>query len=110
MNEIYNFHPEHLSNEQLAELKKIVLAEEEKRRKAKEYEVVLNLRNALRDFIDSGAYAEFSCSAREECEIAGDTECNTDDGDEYAEVLVEVFENSILRTILNELTRCLGDY
>ena len=110
MNETYNFHPEHLSNEQLAELKKIVLAEEEKRRKAKEHKVILNLRDALREFIDSGAWIEYSCSVKNECEIVEGTECNTADGDEWAEVHVEVFDNIVLRTILNELTRCLGDY
>ena len=110
MNEIYNFHPEHLSNEQLAELKKIVLVEEEKRRKAKEYEVVLKLRDALRDFIDSGAWAEFSCPIEQECEVVEGTECNTLDGDDYAEVHIEVFDNIVLRTILNELSRNLGNY
>ena len=110
MNEIYNFHPEYLSDEQFAELKKIVLVEEEKRRKAKEYEVVLNLRNALREFMDSEAWIEYSCSVQEECEIVECSECNTADGDEYAQVYVDVFDNDVLRGILNELTRCLGDY
>lgn len=110
MNEIYNFYPEHLSNEQLAELKKIVLEEEEKRRKAKEYEVVLNLRDALREFVDSGAWGEFSCSIQEECEVVECSECNTADGDEYAEVHIEVFDIGVLQAILNELTRNLGNY
>ena len=110
MNEIYNFYPEHLTNEQLAELKKIITAEEEKRRKAKEYEGVLTLRNALRDFLDSGAWSEFSCSTIEECEIASGTECNNADGDEWEDVHIEVFNNNVLYTILNELTRCLGNY
>lgn len=110
MNDTYNFYPEHLTNEQLAELKKIIIAEEEKRRKEKEYQVVLNLRNALRDFLDSGAWSEFSCHTTEECEVASGTECNTADGDEWADVYVEVFNNNILYTILNELTRGLGNY
>ena len=110
MNNTYNFYPENLSNEELAELKKIILAEEEKRRKEKEYQIVLNLRNALRDFLDSGAWSDFSCSTIEECEVASGTERNTADGDEWAEVHIEVFNNNVLYTILNELTRGLGNY
>jgi hypothetical protein len=109
MNNTYNFYPEHLTNEQLAELKKIILAEEEKRTKEKEYQVLLNLRNSLREFMESGIWLE-SCSIREECEIVDGTECNTADGDEWAEVHIEVFSDAILRAILNELTRNLGDY
>ena len=110
MNEIYNFHPEHLSNEQLAELKKIVLEEEEKRRKAEEYKIVINLRDALREFIDSEAWMDYSASIEQACEVVECTECNTADGDEWAEVHVEVFDDAILRGILNELTRNLGNY
>lgn len=110
MNETYNFYPEHLSNEQLAELKKIILAEEEKRREAEKYRVVLNFRDALHDFIECGIWADFSCSVKEDCEIVEGTECNTADGDEWAEVHIEIFNNIILRTMLNELTRSLGDF
>ena len=110
MNETYNFYPEHLSNEQLAELKKIILEEEEKRRKAEEYKVVINLRNALREFLDSEAWMDFSISIEQTCEVVAGTECNTADGDDWAEVHVEVFDNALLRAMSNELTRCLGDY
>ena len=110
MNNTYNFHPDNLSNEELAELKKIIVAEEEKRRKEKEYQVVLNLRNALREFIDSEAWMDYSASIEQACEVVECTECNTADGDEWAEVHVEVFDDAILRGILNELTRNLGNY
>lgn len=88
------------------------LNEEKKRReKKKKYEVALNLRNALREFLDSGAECDYSMvmglSGCELLDIEVECDCNWYKDDlNYVEF--DPFDTDILREIMNELTRCLG--
>lgn len=90
------------------------LNEEKKRReKKKQYEITLNLRNALREFLDSGAECDYSMvMGLSGCDLLDiDVECDCDWGREdinYVEF--DPFDTEILKNICNELTRCLGKF
>jgi hypothetical protein len=87
------------------------LNEEKKRReKEKRYEVALNLRNALRDFLDNEAECDYSLvfgmSGCDLLDIEVDNVCDWCKEDvNYVEF--DPFDSCLLREIMNELTRCL---
>ena len=100
-----------MSNEELA-LAIIELNEEKQRReKEKKYQVALNLRNALREFLDSGAECDYSLvygiSGGELLGIEVESDCDYGTEDiNYVEF--DPFDTMILKEIMNELTRSLG--
>lgn len=100
-----------LDNEGLALAIKELNEEKQRREKEKKYQVALNLRNALREFLDSGAECDYSVvmglSGCDLLDIA--VECDCDYGREdinYVEF--DPFDTMILKEIMNELTRSLG--
>lgn len=100
-----------MSNEDIALAINELNEEKQRREKEKKYQVALNLRNALREFLDSGAECDFSMvmglSGCDLLDIA--VECDCDYGREdinYVEF--DPFDTMILKEIMNELTRSLG--
>lgn len=100
-----------LDNEGLALAIKELNEEKQRREKEKKYQVALNLRNALREFLDSGAECDYSLvygiSGGDllDIEVENDCEWYKDDLN-YVEF--DPFETCLLREIMNELTRSLG--
>jgi hypothetical protein len=100
-----------MSNEELALAIKELNEEKQRREKEKKYQLALNLRNALRDFLDSGAECDYSmimslsgCDLLD-LEVENDCDWCLDDVN-YVEF--DPFDTSVLREIMNELTRSLG--
>ena len=88
------------------------LNEEKKRREnEKKYQVALNLRNALREFLDSGAECDYSMvygmSGCDLLDLEVDNDCDWCK-DDLNFVEFNPFETCLLREIMNELTRSLG--
>lgn len=87
------------------------LNEEKKRREQqKKYQIALNLRNALRDFLDCEAECDYSIvygiSGGDLLDIEVECDCNWYKDDlNYVEF--DPFDTCLLREIMNELTRCL---
>lgn len=97
-----------MSNEEIVLAINELNEEKQRREKQKKYQIALNLRNALREFLDNGVECDFSriycMSGNELLGIACD--CEIEDLD-YVEF--DPFDTGILREILNELTRSLGE-
>lgn len=100
-----------MSNEELALAIKELNEEKQRREKEKKYQVALNLRNALREFLDSGAECDYSVVyGMSGCDLLDiEVECDCDYGKEDVNyVEFDPFDSCLLREILNELTRSLG--
>lgn len=100
-----------MSNEELALAIKELNEEKQRREKQKKYQIALNLRNALRDFLDSGAECDFSMvmgiAGCDLLDIEVDNDCDwCKDDINYVEF--DPFDTWVLREIMNELTRSLG--
>ena len=100
-----------MSNEELVLAINELNEEKKRREKEKKYQVALNLRNALRDFLDSGAECDYSLvfgmSGCDLLDIEVDNVCDWCKDDlNYVEF--DPFETCLLREIMNELTRSLG--
>lgn len=100
-----------MSNEELALAIKELNEEKKRREQEKRYEVALNLRNALREFLDNEAERDFSMvmgiSGCELLDIEVDNICDWCKEDvNYVEF--DPFDTEILREIMNEITRSLG--
>ena len=100
-----------MSNEELALAIKELNEEKQRREKEKKYQVALNLRNALREFLDNGAECDYSLVfGMSGCDLLDlEVECDCDYGREdinYVEF--DPFDSCLLREIMNELTRSLG--
>ena len=100
-----------MSNEDIALAINELNEEKQRREKEKKYQVALNLRNALREFLDSGAECDFSMvMGLSGCDLLDlEVECDCDYGREdinYVEF--DPFDTMILKEIMNELTRSLG--
>jgi c-di-AMP phosphodiesterase-like protein len=99
-----------MSNEELVLAINELNEEKKRREKEKKYQVALNLRNALREFLDSGAEYDFSVvmglSGCDLLDIEVDNVCDwCKDDINYVEF--DPFDTSVLREIMNELTRWL---
>lgn len=99
------------STGELEALLKAVETEKKRREKEKKYQVALNLRNALREFLDSGAECDFAMvmglSGCDLLDLEVDNDCDWCKEDiNYIEF--DPFDTEILKNICNELTRCLG--
>ena len=73
--------------------------------------MALNLRNALRDFLDSGAEYDYSVIMGLSGSDLLDVDINSDCDwyiDDLNYVEFDPFDTSVLREIMNELTRSLG--
>ena len=105
------FDPTTLTNEEIVLLIDNLQNEKKRREKEKKYQIALNLRNALRDFLDCGAECDYSVimslSGSDLLDLEVETECDwyLDDVN-YVEF--DPFDTSVLREIMNELTRSLG--
>ena len=100
-----------LSNEELVLAINELNEEKQRREKEKKYQVTLNLRNALREFLDSGAEYDFSMvmgiSGCELLDLEVENDCDWCKEDiNYVEF--DPFDTEVLREIMNELTRSLG--
>jgi hypothetical protein len=100
-----------MSNEELALAIKELNEEKKRREQEKKYQVALNLRNALREFLDSGAECDYSVvmgmSGCDLLDIEVENDCDWYKDDlNYVEF--DPFDTSVLREIMNELTRSLG--
>jgi hypothetical protein len=100
-----------MSNEELALAIKELNEEKKRREKEKRYEVALNLRNALRDFLDNGAESDFSMvmgiAGCDLLDIEVDNDCDwCKDDINYVEF--DPFDTVILVEIMNEITRSLN--
>lgn len=99
-----------MSNEEIVLAINELNEEKKRREKKKKYEVALNLRNALREFLESGAECDFSMvmgiAGCELLDIEVECDCNWYKDDlNYVEF--DPFDTDILRNICNELTRHL---
>jgi mRNA-degrading endonuclease YafQ of YafQ-DinJ toxin-antitoxin module len=105
------FDPTTLTNEELNLLVKNLQNEKKRRDKERKHDVALNLRNALKDFLDSEAECDYSIVygiAGEDLlgfDITSDYEYEGSHDINYVEF--DPFDTSILREIMNELSRCL---
>ena len=104
------FDPTNLTNEEIVLLIDNLQNEKKRREKEKRYEVALNLRNALRDFLDNEAECDFSIvygmSSDDLLDLEVDNDCVWCKEDlNYVEF--DPFDTCLLREIMNELTRCL---
>ena len=112
MNKMFNgIDLRNLDNEGLALAIKELNEEKQRREKEKKYQVALNLRNALREFLDSGAECDYSVvygmSGGELLGLEVEYDCNYSTEDiNYVEF--DPFDTMILKEIMNELTRSLG--
>lgn len=112
MNKMFNnVDLSNMSNEEIILAINELNEEKKRREKEKKYQVALNLRNALREFLDSGAECDYSVvygmSGGELLDIEIEYECDYGKEDiNYVEF--DPFDTGILREILNELTRSLG--
>ena len=100
-----------LDNEGLALAIKELNEEKQRREKEKKYQVALNLRNALREFLDSGAECDYSLVyGLSGCDLLDlEVECDANwYKDDLNYVEIDPFDTCLLREIMNELTRSLG--
>ena len=107
------FDPTNLTNEELNLLVENLQKEKKRREQEKKYQVALNLRNALREFLDSGAECDYSVvmgiSGCDLLDIEVENDCDWYKDDlNYVEF--DPFDTSVLREIMNELTRSLGKF
>ena len=112
MNKIFNgVDLRNLDNEGLALAIKELNEEKQRREKEKKYQVALNLRNALREFLDSGAECDYSMvygmSGCDLLDLEVDNDCDWC-RDDINFVEIDPFDTCLLREIMNELTRSLG--
>lgn len=105
------FDPTNLTNEEIVLLINDLQNEKKRREKEKRYEVALNLRNALREFLDNGAECDYSMvfgmSGCDLLDLEVDNVCDWCK-DDLNFVEFDPFETCLLREIMNELTRSLG--
>ena len=99
-----------MSNEELVLAINELNEEKKRREKEKKYQVALNLRNALREFLDNEAECDYSMvfgmSGCDLLDIEVDNICDWCKEDvNYVEF--DPFDSCLLREIMNELTRCL---
>ena len=101
-----------MSNEDIVLAMNELEQEKARRKKVSRRQAVLDLREALSRFLDSGASEDFSL----DIELMGcEVEVYFDDYKNYDEtdvnyVVFDVFERDVLLHIKNELTRCIGNY
>ena len=100
-----------MSNEEIVLAINDLKEEKKRREQEKKYQVALNLRNALREFLDSGAECDYSVvmgiSGCDLLDIEVENDCDWYKDDlNYVEF--DPFDTSVLREIMNELTRSLG--
>ena len=100
-----------MSNEEIVLAINDLNEEKKRREQEKKYQVALNLRNALREFLDSGAECDYSVvmgiSGCDLLDIEVENDCDWYKDDlNYVEF--DPFDTSVLREIMNELTRSLG--
>lgn len=100
-----------LSNEEIILAINELNEEKKRREKEKKYQVALNLRNALREFLDSGAECDYSMvygmSGCDLIDLEVDSDCDWYK-DDINFVEIDPFDSCLLREIMNELTRSLG--
>ena len=100
-----------LTNEELNLLADNLKNEKQRRDKEKKYQLALNLRNALREFLDSGAECDYamvySMSGCDLIDLEVDNICDWYK-DDLNFVEFDPFDSCLLREICNELTRSLG--
>ena len=100
-----------LTNEELNLLVENLKNEKQRREKEKKYQLALNLRNALREFLDSGAECDYSMvysmSGCDLIDLEVDNICDWYK-DDLNFVEFDPFDSCLLREICNELTRSLG--
>ena len=102
-----------MSNEELILAINELNEEKKRREKEKKYQVALNLRNALREFLDSGAECDYSMvygmAGSDLLDLEVDNICDWYKDDlNYVEF--DPFDSCLLKEIMNELTRSLGKY
>ena len=100
-----------MSNEEIVLAINDLNEEKKRREQEKKYQVALTLRNALREFLDSGAECDYSVvmgiSGCDLLDIEVENDCDWYKDDlNYVEF--DPFDTSVLREIMNELTRSLG--
>jgi hypothetical protein len=100
-----------MSNEEIVLALNDLNEEKKRRENEKKYQLALNLRNALREFLDSGAECDYSVvmgmSGCDLLDIEVENDCDWYKDDlNYVEF--DPFDTSVLREIMNELTRSLG--
>ena len=105
------FDPTNLTNEELNLLVENLQKEKKRREKEKKYQVALNLRNALREFLDCGAECDYSMvysmSGCDLIDLEVDNICDWYK-DDLNFVEFDPFDSCLLKEIMNELTRSLG--
>lgn len=99
-----------MSNEEIILAINELNREKQRREKEKKYQVALNLRNALREFLDSGTAYDYSIvygiSGADLLDIEVENDCDWYKDDlNYVEF--DPFDTCLLREIMNELTRSL---
>ena len=112
MNKMFNnVDLSNMSNEEIILAINELNEEKKRREKEKKYQVALNLRNALREFLDNGAECDYSVvygmSGYDLLDFEADYDCDYGTIDiNYVEF--DPFDTMILKEIMNELTRSLG--
>lgn len=102
-----------LSNEEIILVINELNEEKKRREKEKRYQVALNLRNALREFLDNEVECDYSVVVGlTGCELL-DIDIDIEDAgdwclDDVNYVEFDPFDTSVLKEIMNELTRSLG--
>ena len=100
------FDPTNLTNEELNLLVENLQNEKKRREKEKKYQVALNLRNALRDFLDCGAECDYSMVyGMSGCDLLDlEVECESNwYKDDLNYVEFDPFDSCLLKEIMNEL-------
>ena len=103
---------EKLTNEQLVKLKDIIAKEEERRIKIDKRNAAIQFREALGNFIDSGACYDFAVVC---CLDTGDADVIFYEDSYCSEGEVDTiefnpFNREVLLVLKNELTRRIGNY
>lgn len=105
-------HLSEMSKEHIDLLIEGLTKEKERRAKLEKRNIVIEFREALDKFINSGAYGDFSIECAlspHDCDIIWD--CDTECSDYDIESIgFNAFDYDILLTMKNELTRCIGNY
>lgn len=101
-----------MSNEDIVLAINELEQEKTRRKKIDKRHSVIALRDALKSFLDTGANEDFSLDIEL---VGGDVTVYLDENrafDDYDvdSVVFDVFTRDVLLHILNELTRCVGNY
>ena len=101
-----------LTNEELVLLMNQIDQETKRRRRIDRRNAVLEFREALGKFLDSGAYGDFNTDCRlSMCDLDICWGCDVDYDEEWIEdITFNPFERDVLLSIKNELTRNIGNY